>query len=143
MDVTVAETNPIATKRSLMRAVSVTVLTIVLAAIVLAGIASGPAQPGSRVDSLAAVIRCPQCQGESIKDSSAPTARTMRLIVAEQVDAGQTDREILDYFRGLYGDQAILDPGLSTSTVALWAIPALTLAAGVAMVRRLARNRIP
>ncbi len=141
MDVTVAEANPIATKRSLVRSAVVTAITIVLAAIVLAGIAAGPTRPGNRVDSLAAVIRCPQCQGESIKDSSAPTARTMRLIVAEQVDAGQTDKEILDYFRGLYGDQVILDPGLSASTIALWAIPALTLAAGIGMMRWLVRSR--
>ena len=140
MDVT-ATAAPITSKRSLVRSGAVTVLTIVLAAIVLAGIASGPAEPGSRVDSLAAVIRCPQCHGESIKDSSAPTARTMRLIVSERVDAGQTDTEILDYFRGLYGDQAILDPGLSASTIALWAIPALTLAAGIGTIRWLARRR--
>ncbi len=141
MEVTVAEASPIASKRSFVRSGVAAVVTIVLAAIVLAGIASGPAQPGNRVDSLAAVIRCPQCRGESIKDSSAPTARTMRLIVAEQVDAGQTDKEILDYFRGLYGDQVILDPGLSASTIALWAIPALTLAAGIGMMRWLVRSR--
>jgi cytochrome c-type biogenesis protein CcmH/NrfF len=141
VEVTVAETSPIASRRSFVRSGVATVVTIVLAAIVVAGIASGPAQPGNRVDSLAAVIRCPQCHGESIKDSSAPTARTMRLIVAERVDAGQTDKEILDYFRGLYGNQAILDPGLSASTIALWAIPALTLAAGIGMMRWLVRSR--
>ena len=141
MDVTVTEASSLASKRSLVRSAAVTIVTIVLAAIVLAGIAAGPAEPGSRVDSLTAVIRCPQCHGESIKDSSAPTARTMRLIVAERVDAGETDREVLEYFRGLYGDQAILDPGLSRSTIALWAIPALTLAAGIAMMRWLARSR--
>ena len=126
MEVTVAEASPIAGKRSLARSGVATVITIVLAAIVLAGIAAGPTRPGNRVDSLAAVIRCPQCQGESIKDSSAPTARTMRLIVAEQVDAGQTNREILDYFRGLYGDQVILDPGLSASTIGvLFGVPVI------------------
>ena len=100
-----------------------------------------PDQPGDRVESLTAIIRCPQCQGESIKDSSALTARTMRTMVAEQVGEGQTDEEILDFFRGLYGDQAILDPGLSASTIALWAIPALALTGGVAAVAWLSRDR--
>ncbi len=113
---------------------------MLLAGIVLAGIAAGPTEPGSRVDSLTAVIRCPQCQGESIKDSSAPTARTMRLIVAEQIEAGQTDREILDYFRGLYGEQVVLDPGVSTGTIALWAIPLLALLAGLGLIRWQARR---
>ena len=141
MDVAVAETSTLASRRSMARSAVGTIVTIVLAAIVLAGIAAGPAEPSNRIDSLAAVIRCPQCHGESIKDSSAPTARTMRLIVAERVDAGETDREILDYFRSLYGDQAILRPGLSTSTVALWAVPALTLFAGIAIMRWFARSR--
>ncbi len=118
-----------------------TALTIVLASIVIVGIAVGPDQPGDRVESLTAIIRCPQCQGESIKDSSALTARTMRTMVAEQVGEGQTDEEILDFFRGLYGDQAILDPGLSASTIALWAIPALALTGGVAAVAWLGRDR--
>lgn len=118
-----------------------TALTIVLASIVIVGIAVGPDRPGDRVESLTAIIRCPQCQGESIKDSSALTARTMRTMVAEQVGEGQTDEEILDFFRGLYGDQAILDPGLSASTIALWAIPALALTGGVAAVAWLGRDR--
>ncbi len=140
MDVTVAPPAAVSSKRSLARSVGISLLTVVLAGIVLAGIVAGPTEPGSRVDSLTALIRCPQCQGESIKDSSAPTARTMRLIVAEQIEAGQTDREILDYFRGLYGEQVVLDPGLSTGTIALWAIPALTLVAGLGLIRWQARR---
>ncbi len=90
---------------------------------------------------LTAIIKCPQCRGESIKDSSAVTARTMREMVAEQVAAGRTDDEVLDFFRGLYGDQAILDPGLTASTVVLWAVPALVLAGGIGAVVWLSKVR--
>ncbi len=129
------------TKAPTVRGTLVTLLTILLASIVIVGMVAGPDQPGDRVESLTAIIKCPQCRGESIKDSSALTARTMRTMVAEQVADGQTNDEILDFFRGLYGDQAILDPGLSTSTIALWAVPALALTGGVAMVMRLSWNR--
>ena len=116
-------------------------LTAVLAGIVGFGIITGPSEPGDRVDSLSAIIKCPQCQGESIKDSSALTARTMRTIVAEQVAEGRTDDEILDFFRGLYGDQAILEPGLSASTIALWGVPALSLVGGIWLVIWMSRRR--
>lgn len=131
------ETAVQAAKPDTIRRVMAGLLTVVLASIVIIGIAAGPEQGGDRVDSLTAIIKCPQCRGESIKDSSALTARTMRTMVEERVADGQTDDEILDFFRGLYGDQAILDPGLSTTTVALWAIPALALAGGVVAVVRL------
>lgn len=130
-----------APRSPLIRQLLAGLITVVLAAIVLAGIATGPEPTGDRVESLTAVIKCPQCRGESIKDSSALTARTMRTMVEERVADGQTDEEILDFFRGLYGDQAILDPGLSATTVALWAIPAVALTGGIAAVLRLSRQR--
>ncbi|MBT8202044.1 MAG: cytochrome c-type biogenesis protein CcmH [Acidimicrobiia bacterium] len=123
------------------RRMLVSALTVVLAAIVIGGIVAGPDQGGDRVESLSALIKCPQCRGESIKDSSALTARTMRTIVAEQVADGRSDDEILDYFRNLYGDQAILSPGLSATTVALWAVPGLALIGGVGLIIWLGRSR--
>ena len=115
-------------------------VTAALAAVVVVGLLAGPDSPSDRVDSLTAIIKCPQCRGESIKDSSALTARTMRTMVEEQVADGRTDEEILDFFRGLYGDQAILDPGLSPSTVALWLVPGAALVAGIGMVTWLGRS---
>ena len=116
-------------------------VTVLLALIVIGGLINGPQGESDRIESLTAVIKCPQCRGESIKESSAVTARTMRAIVAEQVTEGRSDDEILDYFRGLYGDQAILDPGLSASTVALWVVPAAVLAGGVGTMIWLSKAR--
>ena len=115
--------------------------TTALAAIVVGGLIAGPSSADDRVDSLTAIIKCPQCRGESIKDSSALTARTMRTMVEEQVADGRSDDEILDFFRDLYGDQAILDPGFSATTFALWAVPAMALVGGVGMVAWLIRAR--
>lgn len=140
---TVTDEHPpaVATAPRRIRTVLGQLVTVAFAAIVAFGIITGPSAPGDRVDSLAAVIKCPQCQGESIKDSSALTARTMRTMVAEQVAAGRTDDEILDFFRGLYGDQAILEPRLSASTVLLWAVPAASLVGGIWLVAWMARGR--
>ncbi len=124
-----------------LRDVLAALVTAVLAAIVIVGLVTGPESTDDRVDSLTAIIKCPQCQGESIKDSAALTARTMRTMVAEQVAEGRTDDEILDFFRDLYGDQAILDPGVSAATIALWAVPAAALVGGLGMVAWLRRAR--
>ena len=58
-----------------LRDVLAALVTAVLAAIVIVGLVTGPESTDDRVDSLTAIIKCPQCQGESIKDSAALTAR--------------------------------------------------------------------
>lgn len=108
-------------------------IVVMLAAgvVVLAGITAGPDTGSDRAESLASIIRCPQCQGESIADSSALTARTMRTIVEEKIAAGETDEEILDFVRNTYGDEYIVQPSFGGANLLLWAIPALVLAGGI------------
>ena len=48
-------------------------ITITLAAIVIAGFVLGDASPQDRVASIGAVIRCPVCQGESIARRDSPS----------------------------------------------------------------------
>jgi cytochrome c-type biogenesis protein CcmH len=114
-------------------------ITITLAAIVIAGFVLGDASPQDRVASIGAVIRCPVCQGESIADSPAETARVMMDIVAEKVTAGETDQQIIAYFRARYGDGILLDPPFGGKTLLIWILPILAVGGGVWMI--LARRR--
>ena len=114
-------------------------ITITLAAIVIAGFVLGDASPQDRVASIGAVIRCPVCQGESIADSPAETARVMMEIVAEKVTAGETDQQIIAYFRARYGDGILLDPPFGGKTLLIWILPILAVGGGVWMI--LARRR--
>lgn len=109
-------------------------ITITLAAIVVAGFVLGDASPQDRVASIGAVIRCPVCQGESIADSPAETARVMMDIVEEKVSAGETDQQIIQYFRARYGDGILLDPPFSGKTLFIWILPILAVGGGVWMI---------
>ena len=109
-------------------------ITITLAAIVIAGFVLGDASPQDRVASIGAVIRCPVCQGESIADSPAETARVMMEIVAEKVTAGETDQQIIAYFRARYGDGILLDPPFGGKTLLIWILPILAVGGGVWMI---------
>lgn len=110
------------------------------AAIVIGGILAGPEGDSDRAASLAAIIRCPQCQGESIADSSALTARTMRTIIEEKIAAGETDEQILDFVRNTYGDEYIIQPRFGGLNLLLWLFPAAALAGGVGLVLWLRRG---
>jgi cytochrome c-type biogenesis protein CcmH len=117
------------------------VITVVLAAIVVAGFAMGNPSPEDRVASIGAVIRCPVCQGEAIIDSPAETAAVMMDIVEEKVAAGETDQQIIQYFRERYGDGILLDPPFAGKTIMVWLVPLLALGGGIWMI--LSRRREP
>ena len=55
----------------------------------------GPAAAPSTTRSVAAELRCPVCQGESILDSPAELAQQMRAIVKEKLRAGEAKAVIL------------------------------------------------
>lgn len=91
------------------------------------------ATPAERVDRITSELRCVTCQGLSVKDSLAPSARQMRDLVAERVAEGRTDDEIRDEFRASYGDWVFLSPSASSWTGLIWLVPLVALAAGLAI----------
>jgi cytochrome c-type biogenesis protein CcmH len=110
------------------------VVTVVLAAVVLVGLLTADPSEPDRARSLAARLRCPVCQGESVADSPSETARAMNSLIEDQVDAGRSDAEILAFFRQRYGDWILLDPPAEGRTLVVWALPALGLVVGVAAI---------
>ncbi|SCL32886.1 cytochrome c-type biogenesis protein CcmH [Micromonospora rhizosphaerae] len=121
------------------------VMAALLAAALVGLIRSGSA--GERADpvrSIAAGLRCPACQGESVADSRSPIAAAMRQVVADQVAQGRPPDEIRRWFVQRYGEDVLADPPLHGPALLLWVVPLLVLlAAGFAAVRTLrpARRR--
>jgi len=84
-----------------------------------------------RARALSAEIRCLVCQNQSIDDSDAQLARDLRVLVREQLVAGQSDQQILDFLVERYGEFVLLKPRLNSGTLVLWAAPfAILLVAG-------------
>jgi cytochrome c-type biogenesis protein CcmH len=89
--------------------------------------------PAGRVDRITSELRCVTCQGLSVKDSLAPSARQMREIVAQRVTEGRTDEEIRAEFRASYGDWVFLSPSATSWSGLIWLVPLVALAAGLAI----------
>lgn len=117
--------------------------TIVFAAIVIVGLAVGDSRPEDRVATLGASIKCPVCQGEAIIDSPSPTAQAMMDVLEEKVAAGETDRQIFDYFQQRFGDGIVLDPPFEGKTLVVWLTPILGLVAGALMISTRRRRPEP
>ncbi|WP_187398824.1 cytochrome c-type biogenesis protein [Micromonospora sp. WP24] len=103
---------------------------------------SAPAPDADPVRTVAAGLRCPACQGESVADSQSPIAAAMRQAVADQLAQGRSPAEIRGWFVERYGDEVLADPPARGLSLLLWAVPALALlCAGVAAVRTLRPGR--
>ncbi len=84
----------------------------------------------ARARNLSRELRCMVCQNQSIDDSDAPLARDLRLLVREQIAAGKTDEQVMDFLVSRYGEFVLLKPRVEKSTLLLWLIPPLVLAGG-------------
>lgn len=83
---------------------------------------------------ISAKLRCPVCQGESILDSPAQLSAEMRDVVREQLRAGRTPDQVLDYFEQKYGEWILLEPRLRGANYAVYLIPALAVVGGLLLV---------
>ena len=86
-------------------------------------------------------LRCLVCQNESLAASQADLAKDLRREIREQIRAGRSDQEILDFMVGRYGDFVRYRPPLKGSTLLLWFGPFLLLAGGVAGLVTFLRRR--
>lgn len=101
------------------------------------------ATAAERVDRITSELRCVTCQGLSVKDSPAASARQMQGLVVQRVAEGRTDEEIRDEFRASYGDWVLLSPPTSSWTGLIWLVPIVALVAGLAVVLGRMRTVVP
>jgi len=77
---------------------------------------------------LTAELRCPKCQNQNIADSNAPIAQDLRKQLYEQLHAGSSDEEIVEYMVSRYGEFVMYRPRLNQVTLVLWLAPVILLA---------------
>lgn len=95
----------------------------------------------SRYHQLSQELRCPKCQNQNIADSNAPIARDLRVVLYEQLEAGQSDAQILDFMVARYGQFVRYRPEVDRQTALLWWSPLLLLVLGSVGVARHFRQK--
>jgi cytochrome c-type biogenesis protein CcmH len=81
-------------------------------------------------------LRCLQCQGQSIADSDAPIAGSMRSLVRERIAAGEQPEAIRAWLIERYGDYVSYAPQLSGLTWPLFAVPVVLVLLAFLLLRR-------
>jgi len=104
------------------------VLVVVVIAVTLWP--KGDPTPAERAHSIAAGLKCQECEGLSVADSNAPTSVAIRADIKRRVAAGESDGEIRQHYVDQYGDTILLDPQSSGISLMVWVLPVVVIAAG-------------
>ena len=110
----------------------------------IVGAPAGQRLTGAALDAgaheVAAVLRCPVCQGLSVADSPTDLARNMKQQVRDLLAAGYDREQVLRYFESSYGEFVRLQPPLRGVNWLVWLAPAAGLLAGGFIVARSLRR---
>jgi cytochrome c-type biogenesis protein CcmH len=99
-------------------------------------------QQETRAEAIGDQLRCLVCQNESIEGSSAALAKQLRVIIRQQVVAGDSSKSIINYMVQRYGIFVLLKPPLSKLTLLLYASPFLALVLGFFVAWAARRSRV-
>lgn len=112
---------------------------VVVGALVYGTLDVEEATAEERVRSLSGQFACPQCDGQSVRDSDVGVSVQIRAEIAERVEQGYSDDQILSFLTQAYGRESLLTPSASGAASLVWAIPvfgAIVALAGVAVAFR-------
>jgi cytochrome c-type biogenesis protein CcmH len=121
------------------------IIAIALAPVLALGAEAVPTEKdpvaAARAVALGEKLRCLVCQNQTILESNAELAADLRRQIREQIAAGKSDQQIVDYMVARYGDFVLYEPPVKSTTFLLWAGPALLVAIGFLVLARTVRLR--
>ena len=68
-------------------------------------------------------LRCLICQGQSVYDSQSDFALTIKMLINNRLQEGESEDEIYDYLKALYGEWIVYDPEFNKKNLLLWVFP--------------------
>jgi cytochrome c-type biogenesis protein CcmH len=94
-----------------------------------------------RMQNLTKQLRCLVCRNETLADSQADLAEDLRVEIREQMKAGKSDKEIVDFLTARYGKFILYNPPVEPTTYLLWFGPFVLLLAGLLVLFRYVKQR--
>lgn len=83
-----------------------------------------------QVNSIANLLMCPVCQGQSVGESNSNLAHDMRDIIRKQLEEEKSKDEILAYFVNSYGESILASPPPKGINWLLWLLPGVGIIVG-------------
>ena len=86
-------------------------------------------------------LRCLICQGQSVADSNSEFAKTIKLVVRDQIKDGKSEKEIYDFLIEKYGEWIVYKPPFNRVNFVLWLFPYLVFVTGGVIIFLLFKKR--
>ena len=87
-------------------------------------------QANQDVDKISKNLRCLICQGQSVYDSQSDFALTIKMLIKNKLQQGESEDEIYDYLKTLYGEWIVYDPEFNKKNLLLWVFPLILFVFG-------------
>ena len=87
-------------------------------------------QANQDVDKISKNLRCLICQGQSVYDSQSDFALTIKMLIKNKLQEGESEDEIYDYLKTLYGEWIVYDPEFNKKNLLLWVFPLILFVFG-------------
>jgi cytochrome c-type biogenesis protein CcmH len=94
-----------------------------------------------RLNNLSKELRCLVCQNETLADSQADLAEDLRREIREQMQAGKSDQEIINFLTQRYGQFILYRPQVTPTTYLLWFGPFVLLLGGLVILFKYIKQR--
>ena len=90
----------------------------------------------SEVDKISKNLRCLICQGQSVYDSQSDFALSMKTLIKNKLEEGQSEKQIYNYLKNQYGEWIVYDPEFNRKNLILWAFPLILFIFGGLLIYR-------
>ncbi len=90
----------------------------------------------ARAREISASLRCMVCQNQTIDDSNADIAKTLRVVVRERLVAGDNNDQVIQYLVARYGHFVLMKPPFYSGTYILWFSPLILVVFGIWLLWR-------
>ena len=88
------------------------------------------------VDKISKNLRCLICQGQSVYDSQSDFAISMKLLIKNKIENGETEDQIYNYLKKQYGEWIVYDPEIDKKNLILWGFPLILFIFGGLLIYR-------
>ena len=88
------------------------------------------------VDKISKNLRCLICQGQSVYDSQSDFALSMKTLIKNKLEEGQSEKQIYNYLKNQYGEWIVYDPEFNKKNLILWIFPLILFIFGGLLIYR-------
>jgi len=96
----------------------------------------------AKVDEISKNLRCLICQGQSVYDSQSEFALSVKTLILNKIESGNSEKDIYDFLKSKYGNWIVYEPEFNNYTLVLWILPLfLFIFGGFLIARKVIINR--